>query len=232
VQQFGEKIWIVGGPTVSSFGFRYPTRMAAIKLSDNSADGTLFIWSPIALTDELRKQIDEIGNVRFIVAPNSLHHLSLKEWGNAYPDASVYAAPGLRKRRKDIAFDGDLEDEPDPGWAEQIDQTIVRSTLITPEVVFFHWESGTALFTDLIQNFEPEWFSGWRKAVAVLDRLVGREAQVPQKFRVAFVNRTAAREALTRILEWPAQKVLMAHGRPITEDGRAFIKRAFRWLIG
>lgn len=228
LQPFGQDIWLVDGPVVESLGFRYPTRMAILRLDD----GTLFIWSPVALSDALRAEANALGEVRFIVAPNTLHHLYIADWQSAFPDAHVYAAPGLRKRRKDIAFGGELEDTPPPGWAGAIDQVIVRGNLITTEVVFFHRASGTVLFTDLLQNFEPGWFSGWRAIVARLDLMVGREPQVPRKFRTAFVNRTAARAARDRILAWPVQKVLMAHGKPVEEDAQAFLKRAFRWLTG
>jgi hypothetical protein len=80
--------------------------------------------------------------------------------------------------------------------------------------VFFHRQSRTVLFTDLIQHFGPAWFTGWRAVVAKLDLMVAPEPQVPRKFRTAFVNRRAARAALTRILAWPAKRVLMAHCRP------------------
>ena len=45
-------------------------------------------------------------------------------------------------------------------------------------------------------------------------------------------NYGISRASLARILSWPAEKVLMAHGTPVAKDGRAFIGRAFRWLTG
>jgi hypothetical protein len=101
---------------------------------------------------------------------------------------------------------------------------------ITSELVFFHRNSGTAIFADLIQQLPTDWFSGWRAVVARWDRMLGSEPSVPRKFRAAFIDRRAARESLARILAWPAEKVLMAHGTPVTEDGTAFIRRAFKWL--
>jgi len=53
---------------------------------------------------------------------------------------------------------------------------------------------------------------------------------VPRKFRVAFANRRAARKSLQRVLAWPAQKVLMAHGTPVETDAQAYLRRAFGWL--
>lgn len=226
MQQFGPDIWIADGPPVVIAGFHYPTRMAIIRLSD----GGLFIWSPIALPDVLRAEVDALGQVRHIVAPNSLHHLFLLQWKSAYPEARLYAPPGLRNKRKDIAFDADLGDAPDTDWVKEIDQVPVQGNLITTEVVFFHANSGTVLFADLIQQLPANLFSGWRALVAKLDLMVGPEPSVPRKFRLAFTNRRAARDSLARIFAWPALKVLMAHGTPVEKDAQAFLRRAFGWL--
>jgi hypothetical protein len=147
LQQFGPEIWIADGPPVSTGGFHYATRMAAIRLSDRS----LFIWSPIQLTDGLRAEVDALGDVRYLVAPNSLHHLFLDDWRRLYPRAGLYAPPGLRRKRKDIVFNGDLSHQPIAEWAKDIDQVVMPGNLITTEVVFFHRKSATVLFTDLIQ---------------------------------------------------------------------------------
>jgi len=227
LQPFGEDIWIADGPITAVAGFRYPTRMAVIRL----AAGGLFIWSPTALTDVLKAAVDALGEVRWVVAPNSLHDLFLGQWRQAYPQAGFPAPPGLRKARKDIVFDGDLEDGSVHDWSGEIDHVLVRGGLITTEVVFFHRRSGTAIFTDLIQHFSPTWFSGWRAVVARLDLMAAPEPEVPRKFRQSFVNRRAARDAVRRILAWPADKVLMAHAPPVDTDGRAFIAKRFRWLL-
>jgi hypothetical protein len=95
------------------------------------------------------------------VAPNSLHHLFLPEWKRAYPEAKLYAPPGLRNKREDIVFDADLEIAPSPDWAKEIDQVLMHGNLITTEAVFFHIKSGTVLFTDLIQQLPNNLISGW-----------------------------------------------------------------------
>jgi len=226
LEQIGHEIWTVDGSMVEVLGFNYPTRMAVIRL----ADRRLFVWSCIPLLDELRKEVDSLGKVAYIVAPNSLHHLSIPDWQKAYPDALVYAAPKLREKRKDISFDQVLENTPNMEWAGEIDQVVIQGNLITSEVVFFHIPSGTVLFTDLVQQFPKDWFSGWRRMVAGLDLMLGSEPSVPRKFRMAFIKRRAARASLERVTAWPARLVLMAHGELITEDAKGFIGRAFRWL--
>ena len=228
LKKFGRNIWTADGSNVTVLGFRYPTRMAVIRLSN--AD--LFIWSPIQLTDSLRSEVDTVGQVRHIIAPNSLHHLFLAEWQRAYPGAMVYAPPGLRKKRRDIVFDADLGSRPSQDWVEEIDQILVHGNLIATEVVFFHFESGSVLFTDLIQQLPTSLLSGWRAVIAKLDLMVGPEPSVPRKFRIAFTNRRAARYSLKHILAWAAEKVLMAHGTPVEVNARAYLRRAFGWLTG
>jgi len=228
LKEFGQEIWTAdGSDVVAMMGFRYPTRMAVIRLTSKH----LLVWSPIALTAEIRSKVDALGEVRHLVAPNSLHHLFIADWKRAYPDARIYAAPGLREKRKDIAFDSELDGTPVPEWSNAIEYVVVQGNSITSEVVFFHHKSATVIFTDLIQQFPEGWFSGWRAVVAKLDLMIGREPSVPRKFRMAFTNRHTARESIERILAWPAEKILMAHGTPVMENGQAFLRRAFGWLV-
>ena len=225
--EFGPNIWIAEGPTVkAAAGFHYPTRMAVIRLTN----GDLVLWSPTALSDDLQAEVGAMGAVRYLVAPNSLHHTFLGDWQRAYPDAKVYAPPDLPEKRKDIRFDAVFGDGPVAEWAGEIDHAIMWGNRITTEVVFFHRESRTAIFTDLIQQFPRGWFRGWRALVARLDLMVAEEPAVPRKFRVAFTDRRAARQSLQRVLTWPTDKVVIAHGPLISNDGQAFLRRAFRWL--
>jgi hypothetical protein len=227
LQPFAEEIWLADGPETDVAGFRYPTRMAIIRLSGSR----LFVWSPVALSQELRAAVDALGAVRYLIAPNMLHHLFIDQWQRAYPDAKLHAPPGLRRRRKDLMIDADLGDAPDREWAGELDQVPVRGNAIATEIVFFHPRSRTILLCDLIQHFDRDRFSGWRALVARLDLMTGAEPQVPRKFRLAFLDRGAARASIARILVWPADRVVIAHGDPVRSGGRAFVARAFRWLL-
>jgi Domain of unknown function (DUF4336) len=228
LREFGPEIWVGEGPVVSFYGFPYPTRMAVIRLSD----GGLLIWSPIALSSALKREVDARGPVRHLVSPNALHHLFLGEWKSAYPGARLYASPGLCRKRRDLAFDAELGDSPEPEWAADLDQVPVHGSFAMTEVVFFHRASGSALFADLIENLPPGWFSGWRGWLARLDGIVAPNPGAPREWRASFVNRRAARAALGRILAWPIERVLIAHGEPVTANATAFVRRAFAWLLG
>ncbi len=226
LQQFGTNIWLADHGEATVLGFRYPTRCAVIKLDD----GGLFIWSPIPLTETLREAVDTIGPVQHIIAPNSLHHISISTWQQAYPNAATYAPPNLREKRKDLTFDADLTDEPPTAWAGQIEQVGVLGNVITTEYVFFHTASRTAIFADLLQQFPSDWHTGWRRVIAKLDLMTEPTPTVPRKFRTAFVNRSAARGAIAKILEWQTKGVIMAHGTPVAENGQLYLRSAFGWL--
>ena len=40
------------------------------------------------------------------------------------------------------------------------------------------------------------------------------------------------RDAVERILAWPIERVLIAHGEPATAGGKRFVRQAFGWLLG
>lgn len=225
LESFGPDIWVAEGPVVSFYGFPYPTRMVLIRLSG----GGLFVWSPIALTPELKAEVDALGPVAHLISPNKIHHLYMGEWKAAYPGAKLHASPGLAKRRKDLRFDGLLGDTPDPAWAADIDQVEMAGSFAMTEIVFFHRKSRTAIFADLIENFARDWFKSWKGILARLDGIVGPYGGAPREWRLTF-RKATARAALARILAWQPEQVVMAHGEMTRHDGTAFIRKSFRWL--
>jgi len=226
LDSFGPDIWIAEGPVVDFYSFPYPTRMAVIRL----ADGTLFIWSPIALTPEIKSAVDALGPVAHIVSPNKIHHLYMGDWQKAYASAKLYASPGLPRKRRDLLFEAVLGDAPPPAWATDIDQVEMAGSFVLTEIVFFHKKSRTTIFADLIENFRPDWFKGWRGWLARLDGIVMPNGGAPREWRASFRKKTA-RHALSRILAWEPEMVVMAHGEMTRQHGTAFIAKSFRWLL-
>jgi hypothetical protein len=62
------------------------------------------VCSPVALNPPLADAVNALGSVRHLVSPNKLHHLFLKQWAQTWPDAKLYASPGLARRRRDLTF--------------------------------------------------------------------------------------------------------------------------------
>lgn len=220
-------LWTADGPDVRFLGlFPYPTRMAVVRLRG----GDLWVWSPIALDDALAKDVAELGPVRHLVSPNKLHHLSLGAWQHRFPEARLYASPGLARKRPDLAFEAELSGAPESAWADDIDQVIFRGSFFMDEVVFFHRASHTALVTDLVQRFDPRETPGWRGLLMRLDGLVGENGSTPREWRASFWNRRAGRAARDVALAWNPQRLVVAHGMGVEKDARDVLARALAWL--
>lgn len=226
LEAFGPSIYTADGPSVSFYGFPYPTRMGVVRLSD----GDVWVWSPIALSDELVNSINEIGPVRHIVAPNKIHHLFLAEWVERWPAARLYAPPGLAKRRPDLNFDEELGDEPNPAWAADIDQVIFHGSFAMEEVAFFHRASRTAIICDLIQRHPEEDMQGWKGMLMRLDSLVGKNGSTPREWRASFIRRSKARKAREKVLSWQPERLLIAHGECARTGATSVIDHALGWI--
>ena len=225
-EEFAPSLFVADGPTVSFFGFPYPTRMAVARL----ADGSAWVWSPIALTPELERAVESIGPVRHIVSPNKIHHLFLSEWARAWPEAALYAPPGLARRRQDLAFRAELGDVPEPAWADDIDQVVVRGSFALQEVLFFHRRSRTALIGDLVQRHDVSHFSRLRAAMMRLDGLVGDQGSTPREWRASFLRRNVARRSVRKALAWKPERLIIAHGRCARENGGEVLRTSLAWL--
>lgn len=221
-----QDVWMADGPVVSFFGFPYPTRMVVVRLSG----GDLWVWSPIGLNEQLREQVEACGPVRHLVAPNKIHHLFLDQWKRAWPEARLYAAPGLASRRPDLALDTELGGEPDPAWRGEIDQVLLGGSLVMNEVVFFHRASRSCLVCDLVQRHDPAGMPRWKAAIMRLDGLVGDHGSTPREWRLSFFDRRKARAARERILAWNSRRVVIAHGRCIDDDVAGTLSQALAWL--
>lgn len=219
-------IWIADGPDVSFLGFPYSTRMVVIRLRG----GGLFVYSPIPPDADLLQDIDRLGPVAFLVSPNKIHHLFLGDWKRIYPQALMFASPGLAARRADLTFDGALQEAPDPGWADDIDQVMVHGSFAMTEVAFFHRASRTLIIADLIQRFAPEHFTFWKRQIMRLWGLTAPMGGAPREFRLSFIfGKRKLRRAVAQMLAWQPERILIAHGLNVETDAVAYLKRAFNW---
>jgi hypothetical protein len=226
LKPFGPSLYVADGPTVSFFGFPYPTRMAVARL----ADGNVWVWSPIALSRELKEEVQAIGPVRYIVSPNKLHHLFLQEWADCWPDARLYAPPGLARKKPALHFYGELGDDPDPSWAADINQVVFRGSFAMSEVAFFHRVSSTAIIGDLIQRSPEANVSGWKRIVLKLGGLLGERGGTPRDWRASFLRHRQARTALQKVLAWNPERLLIAHGCCAQTGATQIIEAALGWI--
>lgn len=227
VRSWADDLWTVDGRAVPFFTVPYTTRMTLVRLSS----GDLVVISPIRIDDCDMDAIDALGPVRHIFAPNKIHHLFLGEWAERYRQAKLYAAPGLLKKRRDLAFVAELGDDAEPAWAEDLDQAALAGSSFMTEIVFFHKASRTLIVTDCIQRFRPKSLNWIHRIIMGLDGMLGEHGGMPREWRASFRDRKRGRAAVEKMIAWDPQGIIIAHGDCVRENGGAYLRRAFRWLL-
>ena len=225
MQQLQSDLWIANS-SLRFLGLEVGARMTVVRLPGPK----LLLHSPIAATVELVREVKALGPVAYLVAPNRFHHLFVGEWQQACPEASLYVAPGLDAKRPDLKSAGVLADEPEPGWTGTVDQVLVGGFPVANEVVFFHRPSATLIATDLAFNVR----SSSPPLTRLAFRLGGAYGRLsPTLLERLFVrDRAAFRRSLERILEWPFDRVVVAHGEVSEKGGREELVRGYSWVLG
>lgn len=222
-----ENIWIIDGEAVPFFGFPYTTRMTIVRLSC----GGLWVHSPIPIDDQTRKKIDLLGAVKYLIAPNKLHHLFIEAWQGHYPDAKLFGTRELIKKRSDISFDGTLTQDLETPWQKDLLNLLFTGSSEMEEFVFFHKSSKTLIVADLIENFSPGVFGPIRRSVAKLAGILSPNGKMPLDWRLTFMFRKPeAREHLNRMLAWKPERIVMSHGLIVDNEATSFLRRSFHWL--
>jgi hypothetical protein len=203
------------------WGFWLSRRMTVVRLEGDA----LWVHSPNALDTELQAELDDLGEVRFVVAPNTHHHTHLEDYLLAYPQAKLYGAPGLRSKRSDLEFHETLGEGTDFPWSTEIDAQLVAGMPELNESVFFHRGTGTLLVADLLFCFGPQ--DPWpTRLMARVDGTYGRPS-VSRDLRRKLINDPSAfARSLERVCSWPVERLLMAHAQTVVSIGAEGIRSA------
>ncbi len=213
-------------------GFRMPVRMTVTRL----ADGGLWVHSPVRATDALVAAVGALGPVTALVAPNCLHHLRIGAWHARFPAARVWGAPGLQRKRADLAAAGLASlGSPAPDlpavWRATLDAIHIDGAPELNETVFLHRPSRTLLVTDLVFNIVNP--PGWSAAFFL--SLTGTRGRLAQsrlwRWRYAR-DRAATAASIERVLGWDFDRLVPAHGAVLDTGAKAGVARVTRALRG
>lgn len=229
LQQFGRNIWIADGPNVRDMGLLFTTRMTVVRLSD----GSLWVESPVALSPDVREEINRMGPVRYIVASTQRHIWRLAAWHELYPNAQVWAPRNVRLAvGKAPSTANDLfTDTPATGWKQDLEQVAFKGSSLLKEVAFFHAESRTVIMGDLIQANPIMKGHPFRNALITVFGVAHPNGGVPPDIRLSFKDRELARQSLDRILSWDFDQLIIAHGACVERGAKSHVRDAFHWLL-
>lgn len=225
LKQIGETLWSWEQPVKMGLGITFPTRSVVARLSD----GGLVVHAPLRLDDETAAEIEALGRVRHVIAPNVFHHLYFGHASERWPDATTHAARGLARKRPDLRIDSVLGEGPAPAFAEEFVPVEIGGTAVR-ETVFVARASGTLVVTDLVFNIHET--ENWVSSLFFgLLGVRGKASQSPL-YRLATKDRARAGAACASLLEADWDRLVMSHGEIVEGDAKAELSRGARWMLG
>jgi hypothetical protein len=190
----------------------FPRRMTVVRLGN----GQLVIYSAIALDEAEMRALEDFGEPRFLIVPNDIHRMDARIWKDRYPELTVIAPVGVRKKVEAVVpVDTTSIDFGDP----RVSFVIVPGTEEhEAALVIKTWSGTTLLVNDLIWNLEDRpGFGGW------LFRVMGFTGEAPRIPTVVELHQIRDKGALRAQLEAWARipdlnRIIVSHGSIVTRD--------------
>jgi hypothetical protein len=204
-------------------GFRLPLRSTLLRLDG----GALAMVSPVRLGDDEAAEVDRLGPVEHLVAPNLFHHLFLGKAAARWPKAKVWGPQALAKKRSDLRFDGVLEEAGRIGGALRVIPFEGAAKL--GESALLHEPSRSLLLTDSVFHVtEPR-----GALTGLVLRIVGAHKVFAQsRFeRLLCDDRQKLAASSRAVLDAGFDRVIPAHGDVVDVDPRARLEAAWAWAL-
>lgn len=218
LRELADGLWVIDHPFRVG-GLHFGTRTTLVRTSEG-----LWMHSPGPLGGGVREQIAALGEVRHIVAPNTMHYLFFEENRKAFPQARGWAGPALRAKVPSLPVDDALATA---SW-EGLEALTLDGIPRLEETVFYHPSSRTLIVTDLVFHMRESahWFT---RAFMTMNGAYGRfgPSRLFRRLLVADAQRLG--RSLEGVLEWDIERVIMGHGEVLERGGGAAVRDAFAW---
>ena len=224
-------LWTYDAKPIRASGLLLPIRMVIIRLPD----GELLLHSPTQYSATLKEDLERLGPIKHLVAPNIGHWLFLRDWQRACPEVKTWAAPGLaarpQVRKAGVRVDAELGEESPAAWAETLDQVLFQGPGFA-EVDFFHRPSRTVILTDLALNVPPEALPPVSRVAARLLGITAPHGRTPVYLRAVLgLNRHHTHRAAARLVAMGPRRVIVAHGRSFERNAITRLRHALGWTL-
>jgi len=225
MRRLHDALHVMDFPLKMPGGVQLGTRTTLVRLDDSS----LFAHSPGPASEADFDEVDTLGPVAHVIAPNLFHHFSIPDWVARYPNAKLWGPPGLEAKLEGSATGlhfATLGDDAPAVWAGQIDQVAIQGAPKMNEIAFVHRASRTLLLTDLCFNI--------RHSDSLLTRLFMRANDCYGRFGPSRMARslmmkdhTAVKASVERILALDFDRATVTHGDVLETDAKQGLRQAF-----
>ncbi|WP_009632501.1 DUF4336 domain-containing protein [Synechocystis sp. PCC 7509] len=231
LKEIATDIWVADAP-FKYFGLSVGTRMTVIRLANQE----LAVISPIPVDNETSQQLNKLGTVSHIIAPNLYHYIFAADFKALYPKAIFWATSGMEVKKPELPIDriisNDAESFPSDLQCVLFDgfKTLgLKGLDIVNEWVFFHAKSRTLILTDIAFHFDNSFPLITQFAARLLGGYNSLSPSLLEK--VATIEKTKVKQAVQKILDWDFERVIMAHGSIINSQGKQKFKAGYESFL-
>lgn len=180
--------------------------------------GGLLVHSPGPLQASDIADIQALGPVVGIFAPNAVHHLFLRD-ALAALGGELWVTPGLPKRVPAFAEFPVVQHVIPRAWGSGVAIEKVDGANRLQETVLYHAKSKTLILTDLVFN-EPKRGDRWTRTFLWANDALGK-FKSPRSVRATFRNKRLLKASFDRILAWDFDRITLCHGDVVESGGHA-----------
>ncbi|KAL1794563.1 hypothetical protein ACET3X_006379 [Alternaria dauci] len=223
------------------FGYRkfvaVGNRATAIRLHDHR----ILLLNPIQLEDVVRDKLNRLGGVH-LIASDLGHHMYVKDYVDAWPEAKTIGVPGLDSKRKDVKWDYIYKDwrtspEDQFDFAQDF-ETVLFEGFITYCVAWYHKPTKTLIQSDLMMNLPcTEQYHPSSADQGPLSRGFAKRAH-PRSiwakrlvYHIATVDYTLMRRDAKKVADWKIDRIISCHGDALESGGNEAWASVYEWFL-
>ncbi len=232
LRKIDESIWVAEQP-LRYLGLSIGTRMTVIQLINRE----LVVISPIQMNNALVNHLHELGTVKHIIAPNLYHYLFAAKFKALYPYATFWAVPGLESKTPNLPIDQEIREGANNQWnhLECIFLDGFRTLGLSGfdslnECVFFHSSSRTLILTDAAIHIDED----FPLLTQFVTRVIGGYKSLGPSLleKIATTEKVKVKRSVEKILEWDFDRIIMAHGSIIEQNGKEAFRQGYERFLG
>lgn len=254
------KVMVIRDVTPSITTFSTPfNRVGLMKIGGRGTlvklkTGSLAVFSPVALTPEVKTKVSTMGTLKYIVALDIEHHIFISPWAKEYPTAEVIGMEGLPEKReademtRGVKFahvfsaKNKNEMQISPEFDAEFDYEYMQSHM-NKELLFVHKPTKTLIEADLIFNLpatEQYSKSGQNANSGIFTKFFGsimntRGDMIWQRRFIWYAgggkDRAGFAESAKKINAWDFDRIIPCHGDVIETGGKSIFQRATAWFV-
>ncbi len=165
-------------------------------------------------------KINALGKVRWLVDVTFFHDTFAREGSTAFPNAEYLAPKGFFPKVETFSLHAP------PEWRGEVEVLELAGMPSVREHAMWHRESRTLILADALFNWQRE-ANLWARFLRRYALGLTEAPQMSRFFKAAIKARNAFQNSVDTIFKWDFDRVIVAHGAIIEQDGKRALTAAF-----